>query len=133
MPTALQLSRIRFVQWGRDNAQLVGVGLAVVGTISYVGGKFQQLQDQRRFLEQDIKAQREVLETDIRAQREVLETDIKAQREVFEARIEAARAEAKEQKADAIQKCNEKFLTYGYAAEYRAFQQKALEKQADRV
>ena len=46
--------------------------------------------------------------------------DITSQREVFEARIDAARAEAEEQKADAIQKCKEKFLTYGYAAEYKA-------------
>ena len=96
------------MQWGRDNAQLLGVGLAIVGAISYVGGKYQQLQDQRHLLEQDIKTQREV----------------------FEARIEAARAEAKEQKADAIQKCNEKFLTYGYAAEYKAFRERALGEQA---
>ncbi|KAL3142475.1 hypothetical protein ABBQ38_002803 [Trebouxia sp. C0009 RCD-2024] len=88
------------MQWGQRNAQFLAVGFAIVGSISYVAGKFQQLQDQR---------------------------------EVFEARIEAARAEAKNQKAEAIQKCNEKFLTYDYAAEYKAFQQRALGEQAPTV
>ena len=96
-PTALQVSTSRLMRWGRDNAQLLGVGLAIVGAILYVGGKFQQLQNQR---------------------------------EVFEARIEAVRAEAKQQKAEAIQKCNEKFSMYGYAAVYKAFQEKSLGKQA---
>ncbi len=72
------------------------------------GGKFQQLQDQRLLLQKDINSQRAV----------------------FEARIEAARAEAKEQKAQAIQQCNEKFLAYGYAAEYKALQQKTLGERA---
>jgi len=49
---------------------------------------------------------------------------------VFEARIEAARAEAKDKKAQAIQQCNEKFLAYGYAAEYKALQQKTLGERA---
>lgn len=46
-----------------------------------MGGKYQQLQDQR----------------------ELLEKGINDQREVFEARIEAVRAEAKQGKAEAIQ------------------------------
>ena len=86
------------MRWGRDNAQLLGVGLAILGSTLYAGGKIQQLQDQRQLLQKDIDSQREVLQ----------------------ARIEAARAEAKEQKAQAIQQCNDKFLTYGYAAEYKA-------------
>ncbi|DBA85890.1 TPA: hypothetical protein ACH3X1_005435 [Trebouxia sp. C0004] len=94
--------------WGRENAQFLAVGLAFVGSISYVGGKYQQLQDQR----------------------ELLEKGIIDQREVFEARIEAARAEAKQQKAEAIQQCNEKFLLYVYAAEYKALQQRTLGQRA---
>ena len=85
------------MHWGRENAQFLAVGLAFVGSISYVGGKYQQLQDQR---------------------------------ELLEAKLEAARAEAKQQKAEAIQQCNEKFLHYGYAAEYKAFQQKTLGERA---
>lgn len=96
-PTALGLSSSRFMHWGRENAQFLAVGLAFVASISYVGGRYQQLQDQR---------------------------------EVFEARIEAARAEAKQQKAEAIQQCNEKFLLYGYADEYRALQQMTLGERA---
>ena len=79
-PTALQASRSRFMHWGRENAQFLAVGLAFVGSISYMGGKYQQLQDQR---------------------------------EILEARLEAARAKAKQQKAEAVQQCNEKFLLYG--------------------
>ena len=100
-PTAFQVSRSQFMQWGQRNAQFLAVGLAgfvaIAGPIYFVGGKIQQLQDQR---------------------------------EVFEARIEAVRAEAKEQKAEAIQQCNEKFLAYGYAAEYKALQQKTLGERA---
>ena len=96
-PTALQVSRSLFMDWGRANAQFLAVALAFVGLISYVGGKVQQLQDQR---------------------------------EILEARLEAARAEAKQQKAEAIQQCNEKFLLYGYAAEYKALQQRTLGKRA---
>ena len=114
-PTAFQVSRSQFMQWGQRNAQLLAVGLAgfiaIAGPIYFVGGKIQQLQDQR----------------------EMLENGLNNQREVFEARIEAARAKAKEQKAEAIQQCNEKFLTYGYAAEYKAFQQRALGEQAPTV
>ncbi len=84
-----------------------------------MGRKYQQLQDQR-----------ELLEKGINDQRELLEKGINDQREVFEARLEAARAEAKEQKAEAIQQCNEKFLMYGYAAEYKALQQRTLGERA---
>ncbi|DBB00525.1 TPA: hypothetical protein ACH3X3_002224 [Trebouxia sp. C0006] len=107
-PTAFQVSRSQFMQWGHRNAQFLGVGLAILGSTLYAGGKFQQLQDQRLLLQKDINSQRAV----------------------FEARIEAARAEAKEQKAQAIQQCNEKFLAYGYAAEYKALQQKTLGERA---
>lgn len=89
------------MDWGRSNAQLLAVGLAgfvaTAGPIYYVGGKLQQLQDQR---------------------------------EIFEARLEAARAEAKQQKAEAIQQCHEKFLRYGYANEYMALQQRTLGERA---
>lgn len=88
------------MHWGRNNAQFLAVALAgfvaIAGPIYFVGGKMQQLQDQR----------------------ELLEKSIKDQREVFDAKLEAARAQA-------IQQCNEKFLTYGYAAEYKALQQRA--------
>lgn len=101
-PTALQVSRSRFMHWGRNNAQFLAVALAgfvaIAGPIYFVGGKIQQLQDQR----------------------ELLEKSIKDQREVFDAKLEAARA----------QKCNEKFLTYGYAAEYKALQQRTLGERA---
>ncbi len=96
-PTALEASRNKFARWGRSNAQFLAVGLAFLGSISYLAGKFQQLQDQR---------------------------------EVYEAKLQAARAEATQQKAEAIQQCNEKFLMYGYAAEYKAFQQKTLGERA---
>lgn len=66
-----------------------------------MGAKFQQLQDQRKLLEKGINDQREVCA----------------------ARIEAARAEA-------IQQCNEKFLMYGYAAEYKALQHRTLGERA---
>lgn len=107
------------MHWGRENAQFLAVGLAFVGSISYMGGKYQQLQDQR-----------ELLEKDINDQRELLEKGINDQREVFEARLEAARAEAKQQKAEAIQLCNEKFLLYGYANEYKALQHMTLGERA---
>ena len=111
-PTALQASRSRFMHWGRENAQFLAVGLAFVGSILYAGGKYQQLQHQR-----------ELLELGIHDQRELLEKGINDQREIFEAKLEAARAQA-------IQQCNEKFLLYGYAAEYKAFQQKTLGERA---
>ena len=100
-PTALQASRSRFMHWERENAQFLAVGLAFVGSTLYAGGKYQQLQDQR----------------------ELLEKGINDQREIFEAKLEAARAQA-------IQQCNDKFLLYGYAAEYKAFQQKTLGERA---
>ena len=100
-PSAFRVSRSRFMEWGRDNAQFLAVGLAFVGSILYTGGKYQQLHDQR----------------------ELLEKGINDQREIFEAKIEAARAEA-------IQQCNEKFLLYGYAAEYKALQQRTLGERA---
>ena len=96
------------MHWGRENAQFLAVGLVSLGSILYAGGKYQQLQDQR----------------------ELLEKGINDQREVFEARIEAARAEAKQHKAEAIQQCNEKFLLYGYANEYKALQQRTLGERA---
>ena len=70
------------------------------------------------------------------------------QREVFEAKLQAARAEATQQHTRtfrsfslhccmatavgqrAIHQCNEKFLMYGYAAEYKAIQQKTLGERA---
>lgn len=110
-PTAFQVSRSQFMQWGHKNAQFLGVGLAILGSTLYAGGKFQQLQDQRKLLQKDIDSQREIFDS---------------QREVLEARIEAARAQA-------IQQCNEKFLTYGYAAEYKALQQKTLGERAPRT
>ena len=103
-PTALQASRSRFMHWGRENAQFLAVGLAFVGSILYAGGRYQQLQDQR----------------------ELLEKGINDQRQIFKAKLEAARALAIQQKAEAIQQCNEKFLLYGYANEYKALQQRTL-------
>ena len=100
------------MRWGRNNAQFLAVGLAsfiaLVGPVYYLGGKIQQLQDQRELLEKGIHYQRELLEKGIHDQRELLEKE-----------VQLARAEA-------IQMCNEKFLMYGYAAEYQALQQKTL-------
>ena len=58
--------------------------------------------------------------TQIRAQEKV----IAAQEKTLEAKIAQARAEA-------IQQTNDKFFMYGYAAEYQAFQNKALGKKIE--
>ena len=50
-----------------------------------------------------------------------LKTEIERSKEEARLRINAARAEA-------IKETSDKFLMYGYAAEYRAFQEKALGK-----
>ncbi|KAL0041112.1 hypothetical protein WJX77_005441 [Trebouxia sp. C0004] len=93
-PEALVSGNLGFYELGADRVE-------DFGSISYVGGKYQQLQDQR----------------------ELLEKGINDQREIFEAKLEAARASA-------IQQCNEKFLQYGYAAEYKALQQRTLGERA---
>ena len=71
-PTALEASKNKFAQWGHSNAQFLAVGLAFVWSISYLTGKFQQLQDQRK---------------------------------AYETKLKAARAEATQQKAEAIKQC----------------------------
>lgn len=52
-----------------------------------------------------------------------LRSDVSAQEKIMKAQIEAAEAKIKTARAEAIQECNDKFLMYGYAAEYQKYQQ----------
>ena len=44
--------------WGRSDAQILAVGLAILWSTSYLAGKFQQLQDQREVYEAKSQAAR---------------------------------------------------------------------------
>ena len=54
--------------------------------------------------------------------------ELQTQRELYETKLEKQEEKVARARAEAFQQCNEKFLLYGYAAEYQAFQQKALGK-----
>lgn len=103
-PSAFAASRGRFMRWGQRNAQFLGVILASAGTIYFLGSRVQKLQDQRDHFETKLQG--------------------------IQPQIQAARAETKTARAEAIQQCNDKFLMYGYAAEYQALQKKALGEKA---
>jgi hypothetical protein len=96
-------SSTRFMEFGRNNAQFAGVGIVVLGVlisgVSYVGQ----------------------IKNELNTQQKVFETKIAADKETLEAKIAAARS-------DAIKETSDKFLMYGYAAEYQRLQDKTQPK-----
>ena len=97
------------LQTGKSYAQLIATSTVAAGILLsgawYLGTTFTQIRAQ---------------DTQIHAQEKV----IAAQEKTLEAKIAQARAEA-------IQQTNDKFLMYGYAAEYQVFQNKALGKKIE--
>ena len=85
------------MRFGRTNAQFLTVSLGLLGLF---GSAIWSVGG---------------LVHEVRQQREIYDTKTAA----VDDRIAAARAEA-------IQQCNEKFLTYGYAAEYKKLREKTL-------
>lgn len=56
--------------------------------------------------------------------------ELQAQREQLEIKLQAVQPQIQAARAEAIQQCNDKFLMYGYAAEYQAFQKKTFGEKA---
>lgn len=91
-----------FLRFGRSNSQFIGTALVIISGIWYLSGTFSKLR-----------------------------SDLSAQEKIMNTRIEAAEEKIKIARLEAIKECNDKFLIYGYAAEYQKYQHKALGKNVD--
>lgn len=98
-----------FLRFGRSNSQFIGTALVIISGIWYLSGTFSKLRS-------DLSAQDKI---------------ISAQEKIMNTRIEAAEEKIKTARLEAIKECNDKFLIYGYAAEYQKYQHKALGKNDD--
>lgn len=92
-----------FLRFGRSNAQFISTIFIAITSIWYLSKTYSKLR-----------------------------SDVSAQEKIMKAQIEAAEAKIKTARAEAIQECNDKFLMYGYAAEYQKYQQKALGQHSDK-
>ncbi len=82
-------------------------------------GFYTELRTQHRVFDAELRM------ADVRRQRD---------RDMHDERLQqvqrGAHAEAKRIRAEAIQQCSDKFLLYGYAAKYQAYQQRTLAENA---
>ena len=134
----LRTSVSKAAGWGRENAQLLGVmagitaglsaGLFWLGTyvsenkvlkqkVSNVEELMKQkLSDAEKLMAKDRELTIKDRELTVK-DREVVEEKVKAAREVVEEKVKAAKADGAKETAD-------RFLMFGYAAEYEKFQKK---------
>ena len=109
----LRTSVSKAAGWGRENAQLLGVLAGITAGLFWLGTYVSEIKSVNKVLEQKVSNVEKLMAKD----REVVEEKVKAAREVVEEKVKAAKAAGAKETAD-------RFLLFGYAAEYDKFWEK---------
>ena len=98
----LRTSVSKAAGWGRENAQLLGVLAGITAGLFWLGTYVSEIKSVNKVLEQKVSNFEKLMAKD---------------REVVEEKVKAAKADGAKEMAD-------RFLVYGYAAEYDKFREK---------
>ena len=116
----LRTSVSKAAGWGRENAQLLGVLAGITAGLFWLGTYVQKLSNVEELMKQKLSTVEELMAKD-RELMKVKVSDIEKlmakDREVVEEKVKAAKAAGAKETAD-------RFLLFGYAAEYDKFREK---------
>ena len=123
----LRTSVSKAAGWGRENAQLLGVLAGITAGLFWLGtyvSEYKVMKQKLSNVEELMAKDRELMKVKVSnveelmaKDREVVEEKVKAAREVVEEKVKAAKAAGAKETAD-------RFLMFGYAAEYDKFREK---------
>ena len=115
----MKTSAQKFSRWGGQHAQFLGVLGVVAGGFIFIGSKTNHWAEEAKKI-------RTVMAKEV----ETLRAQVEKEAATRQAQVETANARVAQARAEAIQTTSDRFLLYGYAEEFKRYQNKALGEKA---